>query len=157
MGDSMKLEYGDMWQIFNITDFFIFTGNSVITRYGRLVMGAGIALEVKEKIKGIDSVLGKKIAKNREYNFIYVSPKETSIYNTNIGVFQVKYHFKYKAELNLVKRATKKLSEVALAFPDKRFDMNFPAIGYGGLKINEIMPIIKLLPNNVHIWRKDKI
>ncbi len=45
----MKLAQGDMWSVYDQADLFLVTTNGVVTRYGKLVMGAGIARQTKER------------------------------------------------------------------------------------------------------------
>jgi len=45
------------------------------------------------------------------------------------------------------------LAEWAIAHPDCRIDLNFPGIGNGRLSPDQVLPLIKQLPDNVHVWR----
>jgi|AACY02.17.fsa_nt_gi hypothetical protein len=46
----MQIQHGNMWDAWSEADFWLFTGNGKLTRHhGELVMGAGIAKQVKEK------------------------------------------------------------------------------------------------------------
>lgn len=46
-----------------------------------------------------------------------------------------------------------KLTHIAAQKPNVTFHMNFPGIGYGGLTLNSILPIVDKLPNNVILYK----
>jgi hypothetical protein len=141
---------GDMWDVFKKVDYFLFTGNNVIRKDGSLVMGAGIALEVKTRIPKIDNHFGRHIkAHSDDVGFygLILSP----VYK--IGVFQTKNHFKDKASLSLIERSSEALRVQAL-ISNKTFALAFPGIGYGGRSIEEVLPIVSKLPDNVQIWTR---
>jgi len=70
-----------------------------------------------------------------------------------LGIFQVKYHFAAKATVTLISASTIMLRDWAKAHSDIRIDLNFPGIGYGGLSVGAVEPFVKMLPDNVHVWR----
>jgi len=148
----MILEKGDMWSIFEKTDFFFFTANSFLNIRNELVMGRGMALEVKKKFPKVPSGFRGQIEHLGYYGLAIAL---IGLPSTSIGAFQVKYHFKNKAELALIHQSTGKLERYAsIEFPECRFDLNFPGIGYGGLKYKDVLPIIQKLPDNVHVWTR---
>jgi len=148
-------ESGNMWSIFKETNFFIFTGNSYLKTNGALVMGRGLALEVRTRIPGIDLKLGKLIHEHidpdtKKYGFLTNHILEAK---KMIGIFQVKTHYQFDASLDLIKYSAEMLLAFALLLPDKRFDMNFPGIGYGRLKRQDVLKVIKpILPDNIRVW-----
>lgn len=149
----MILHKGNMWDVYETSNYFIFTGNSSVTMRHTLVMGRGMASQVRDKIKLSAKSFGLLILYNSDnnlskYGLLFLN----KLAQKTLGVFQVKYHYKDKAKLSLIKFSTKKLTKFANEHKTKRFDMNFPGIGYGGLKRKNVLPIIKKLPDNVHIW-----
>ena len=44
---------GDMWRVFDEVDYFVITTNAIIKRNGAVVMGAGIAKQMRDKYPGI--------------------------------------------------------------------------------------------------------
>ena len=140
----MKHETGNMWDCWDTTDHFIFTGNSYIKANGALVMGRGIAKEVRDRFPGIDIKIGSAIDNHLS--------KYGVILGSKVGVFQVKYHFKDEAKIHLIANSTRKLIAKASEKPQERFDMNYPGIGYGKLHRELVEPLLEDLPNNVHVW-----
>ena len=137
----------------HLIDIFLFTGNSYINKKGELVMGRGAALEVKKHYPNIPKILGDKIKEIGKRHPVFRENYGLIILNSGIGVFQVKYHYKDSADLNLINYSAKILSEFAKLKEDKIFHMNFPGIGYGQLDEKDVLPIIEQLPNNVRIYK----
>lgn len=127
-------------------DVFLFTANSIVKSNGELVMGAGIAKSVRDSYKGIAKKFGSEIKKYRgiPYGIVWVD---------NIGAFQTKIHYQDKSDLGVVELATAELLRLALANPTLTFHLNYPAINHGRLTIEEIQPIIDVLPDNVLIYK----
>ena len=148
---QMRIHQGNIWDIYPHTDLFLFTSNGVVNN-GKLVMGAGIAKQVRDRFKGIDAAIGKTILSggynlNNPYGLL-LSPNKGKV-----GLFQTKLHWKDESPLWLVEKSTKMLIEWANNNPNKRIDMTYPAIANGGRTVDEIYPIIQHLPDNVNVWR----
>ena len=146
----MILLTGNMWDEFHDADYFIFTGNAFVKNNGALVMGRGIAKQVRDTFRGIDVRLGTAITaaklQGASGNFY------GTIVGKKIGVFQVKYHWSDKADLGLIAKSAEMLLEIANNHPSKTFHMNFPGIGNGHLKYEDVLPLLEFLPDNVFIW-----
>lgn len=140
---------GDMWSSLKDADYFLVTTNSFVKNNGDLVMGAGIAKQMRDKVPGIAARFGTAIkAAGPRYGVILL-PKQGSLV---AGAFQVKNFWGDPAELGLIRFSTEKLTVLANAEPNKRFDLNFPGIGNGKLDYVDVFPIVNTLPDNVHIW-----
>ena len=128
-------------------DVLIFTGNSYIKQDGALVMGRGAAKEVKTLFPEVQYKLGKKIPHLGKYLYL-----EIPVNSKNIGILQVKYHFKDTANLNLVKESIQAFSNQL--DPNKIYKMNFPAIGNGKMYKykNLILSYLNRLPDNVFVY-----
>ena len=134
----------------------IVTTNGVITRsngVARLVMGLGAALEAKKRYVGIDILAAEWITE-------YITPRPDGTYHYHplfiqpykIGLFQVKYHYRERADLSLIERSSKYLAWFADLVPTVQFALNYPGIGAGDRTKAEIEPIIAILPNNVTVF-----
>ena len=146
----MKIIEEDICKYINKQGHLVgFSGNSYINRRGELVMGRGLAHQIKQQIPKIAYRLGAKIKHLGKYLMV----KDD---NTNIFVFQVKYHYKSQADLELIKESLYQIKELAHKNPNTIIHINYPGIGFGKLKITEVEPIINQtgLPNNVWIHIK---
>lgn len=143
----MIIKQGNMWEKLGESDYIFFTGNSYITKDGRLVMGRGAAKQCLQLFPKIDIEFGKRIEHLEDYGLVVLDKTPTKI-----GVFQVKRKFKNVASLDLIFKSTLQLSGLAKTNPDKQFELNYPGIGYGKLEIRDVDPIIRILPDNVRIW-----
>ena len=138
---------GDMWSIFDLSDFFIVTTNSYIRRDGKIVMGRGIAKQLAERFPTIPHEFAKQTTHLGTYGLIIHLRDDT-----HLGAFQVKHHFADPATLSLIEYSTRHLTNLANRLPSNRFDINFPGIGNGRLKYDDVLPVIEQLPDNVHVW-----
>ena len=148
-----QFEFGNMWNAFHDTDAFCITTNSYIRNDGELVMGRGIAKQTKELFEDLPLALGNKVEERCGHLGTYgLLPSNRNDIDKFVA-FQVKSHFKNEADLGLISKSADRLSEIAMMYPNKRFDLNFPGIGNGGRSQSEVMPLIEGMPDNVHIWR----
>lgn len=137
---------GNMWNIFDKIDHFVITTNSVIKSNGAVVMGAGIAKQVRDRFPGIDVEIGKAIQEHKLREFY------GCIIGKKIGIFQVKYHYKHRALPELIHNSARMLAEHARANPDRTYALNYPGIGNGKLTVHDVEPHLRQLPANVQVW-----
>ncbi len=143
---------GDMLSARGECDFFIITTNSTVNKQTkRLVMGRGIARQIRDAYPGIDRKIGYRI---------YCEMPEDSegfyglLLGRKLGAFQVKRHYADKADLNLIQASAAMLERTAKDNPDRVFFLNYPGIGNGKLSRDQVQPLLERLPNNVVIWTK---
>ena len=149
----MTLEHGDIWSVFKKTGLFLFTANGDVNSREELVMGRGMALEVKDRCPGVALWFGMRSKANPGWCLLIYSPKPS--YGgpiQPIGAFRVKYHWYEPANLALIMKATTELVTHAPEYD--RIDLNFPGIGNGRLQRADVLPIVSALPDNVHIWER---
>lgn len=145
----MILKHGDIWTAYDQASLFLFTSNSIIKSDGSLIMGSGIAAQVRDKHKGIAKRFGSiMVNKGFKSGDIYGMLFDTK---TKIAAFQTKTHYSEKSPLELVQYSTDILTELASNI-DGEIHMTMPACGHGGRTEEEIFPIITKLPDNVFIW-----
>lgn len=155
----MILEKGNMWDVFGNTGLFYITTNPIVNANGEAVMGRGIALEAAKRFPTIRKDFAGKLA--------YLRREEPFRYTGYIGsydgqamcYFMVKNHWKAQARLDLIDLSCRSLiaDNMGRGIPggymyENRIDLNFPGIGNGGLKREDVLPILQQLPDNVHVW-----
>jgi len=86
---------GDMLQA---PGYIIVTTNSFLTSEKKLVMGAGVARDLKIKVPGIDLAFGKLI-----HTFCKHLGRYGLIFHNRYGAFQVRYRFNDKARADLIR------------------------------------------------------
>ena len=155
----------ELWKNPGFPGLIVITGNGTIGRNGKLIMGRGAAKQAKDRIKGIDRECGA-IARAyvplatstgySQYGFMIV--REPTDEKIGFGVFQVKWHYAENACLDMIERSAKLLNKYALENPDTNIRMNFPGIGAGKLKFEEVEPIVvkELTAHNLTICTKGK-
>lgn len=154
----MILERGDMWSVFGKTDLFLITTNPIVRKDGAVVMGRGIAKEAATRFPDIPFEIGRQIESFRAHSNLY--PEKTfpnygvcGFYGEErqrIGFFMVKEHWRDMAKLDVIQRSTSLVRKFTQDFG--RVDLNFPGIGNGRLRREDVLPIIEQLPDNVHVW-----
>lgn len=75
-------------------------------------------------------------------------PKKDTV---GFGIFQVKVHFRQRAELELIYRSGELLKDYCYHNPDTQIRMNYPGIGCGHLPRAKVEPVLAYLPDNVTI------
>ena len=140
--------------LFREHGFKFITTNSYLTKDLRLVMGRGAALELKTISPGIDQIFGNIINRTCGHLGVYGLIK---IDHALCGAFQVKHHFRDKADLELIQFGVVLLTAEARNM-DQIVHLNYPGIGNGKLSKEEIRPLLNILPDNVHVWelKEDK-
>lgn len=139
----MILKQGDVLN--SNAEILLFTSNSVKNSKGELIMGKGNALAFKKQFPFLPLVIGDLI-KEELYGFIEVP-------NCGLGCFQTKIHWSNPSTVEIIKFSTEKL---LIWMDDNKYTdtiaMPFPGIGNGGLRKEEVTPIISSLPDNVSIY-----
>ena len=138
-------------EMFSAPGFIIVTTNSFLTSEVKVVMGRGAAWQLKRKIPGIEKTFGKMILDTCGH-----LGKYGLMFHGNYGAAQVKYHFKEMADLDLIEFSMIKLSLEAKKDQKTIFNINYPGIGNGRLKESEVKPALRMLPDNVHVWKKGR-
>lgn len=128
-------------------NIYMFTANSVIKQNQRLVMGAGCAKPVRDFYPDIDKLFGKKIEHMSRFGVKFVKYKEQFI-----GAFQTKYDWQEGSPLELVEYSTKYLKFIADNKPEYTFHLPCPAVSHGGCSVEEILPMLEILPDNVIVY-----
>ncbi len=143
---------GDMWSMYDDVDLFLLTTNSAIISKGSLVMGRGIARQARDRFPGLDAALGKRIKNvcgNQGQYGLLISPRWPK---AKLGAFQVKQHYSRPASLELIRQSTTALCAWCAEHPNAHIALNFPGIGNGRLRREDVLPIVMQLSGQVAIW-----
>ncbi len=143
---------GNMWSAYDNADLFVITTNAAIKRNGALVMGRGIARQARNRFPGLDAALGRRILSicgNQGLYGLIISPRWPE---ARLGAFQVKRHYSQLASLELIRHSTAALCAWCVEHPDASVHLNFPGIGNGRLRREDVLPIVAQLPDQVAIW-----
>ncbi len=114
-------------------------------------MGRGIAKQAKERFPTLPYDFGRLLALA---DTGYREPFPVSVIgkydNQAVGYFMVKDHWKAPASWGIIEEGVFHLLRMS---PDySRIDLNFPGIGNGKLKREDVLPLLEPLPDSVHIW-----
>lgn len=152
----MREARGDIWQLVGAREAVVVTINGDLTKEGRLVMGAGIALEAKQHVKGIDRVWGDQVARHGLQAFGLVPGHYLPRWD--IYALPTKHHWREKADPDLIVKSAKEL--VVMVNQELKMDefymrdhpdlqplypniwMPRPGCGYGGLRWEDVKPLL---------------
>jgi hypothetical protein len=142
-----------MWSLFDQVDLFLITTNSTLKKNGALVMGRGVARQARDRFPNLDLKLGEEIAGICGHLGTYhllISPRYPA---AKLGAFQVKHHFRQPASLDLIAGSVRALQQWCATHPNATVALNYPGIGNGNLKREQVQPLISQLPDTVQIWQ----
>jgi hypothetical protein len=143
----------------------VVTTNGFIRKDMTLVMGAGAARQMADRIPGFDFEAAEAILKWTRTVTGYAQPAGATAYGFMVirepnaervgsGIFQVKMHWRNEANLDLIRDSVRTLGLYAKAHPNVAVRMNYPGIGLGRLSRATVEPLLTPLPDNVTVvWR----
>lgn len=115
------------------------TTNGVVKRDGSLVMGAGAAKALAERFPELPRILGAQAAlTKRPYGVIVVE-----LEGFRVGAFQTKRDWRDPADPALITYSARLLKAYLMAHPDLRAHFPFPGVGLGGLREDQVLPILE--------------
>jgi hypothetical protein len=128
--------------IMNFSDAICVTTNGVIKQNGKNVMGAGCALDAKNKFKGIDLKLGNLIKQNG--NIVQIIME----YPKPIVAFPTKNNYWEKSDVNLIKQSLNQLITLTDKMKWKKVVLPRPGCNNGGLSwFGLIKPLLEQILN----------
>lgn len=128
-------------------NIYMFTANSTLRNNGKLVIGRGCAKSVRDIYDGIDKLFGDVIEHNSVFGVKFVQHNQQWI-----GAFQTKIDWQKDSPLDVVATSIAYLKRVAELRPEYTFHLPCPAISNGGKSVDEILPMLECLPDNVIIY-----
>lgn len=131
---------GDLWELAKAESApVVITTNSSVKKNGRAVMGAGCALEAKDRFADIDLVLGQMLARDGNH----VAILSLGVGSLCIVSFPTKYNWFDKSDLTLIKRSARELAGLMTDLSVPRVIMPRPGCGYGGLRWSVVKPVLE--------------
>ncbi len=162
-----QFAYGDMLapQTRAAADLTLITTNGCLDAAGRLVMGAGIARQARDRWPALAAFFGYLVSQRlpvtppeahfeqRGRTYQLYAPYYLLVYaDVGWGIFQVKQRFDARADLDLLHTSVTHLVAWCAAQPHARVHLNYPGIGCGGLAKAAVAPLLDALPPTVTVW-----
>lgn len=118
-------------------DLRLVTTNGHITPKGKVVMGRGCALELRDAAPGVDARLAKLVRRfgNRVFRIARIN-------GAVVASLPVKHHWREEADPDLIVRSVHQLVELANKFNYTRVVLPRPGCGNGRLSWKEVKPLI---------------
>lgn len=153
----MHLVKGDLWNETLTADLILFPGNSNVDRFGALVMGAGCALEAKERWPWLPKKIGADLRAQKKTSGEYLLwiPEEWDEPGARVGVLQTKKLWFVPSNLPLIARSLTRLQETLAARPEiTRVALAMPGVGCGGLRREDVLPLLLPLPDTCYVYER---
>lgn len=146
----MKEDYGDIWYLAEEYDAVVITTNGYVRKDGKAVMGRGIAKEATEKYPNIDRWLGYNLKKYGNRVFLLPRPWEQNG-TLPLFTFPVKPEYgpngemgwKAKADIELIAKSAHELVGMINGYHFHNIILPRPGCGNGGLKWEDVKPVIE--------------
>ncbi len=128
----MKEMTGDLWEV--EADCRGVTTNGVVLANGRLVMGAGVAYQARERFPGLDELLGGYVSRWGNRAFFVAKHKLLS--------FPTKNNWRDLSNLELIVRSAGQAVEIADKYGLRNIILPPPGCGNGGLEWRNVKKAI---------------
>lgn len=135
VGDVWSYHDAGHWIVITTNGTITYSGNGYVESLSECVMGAGVALQAKQRFPNLPSVLGQLVFVTG--NVVYKLPQY------RIYTFPVKTNWWMRADMRLIVRSCSQLSR--LAPEDELTYMVRPGCGVGRLAWRNVKPKIEHL------------
>ena len=153
----MKLIRGDVMSALGTVDILLVTGNSTINKSGKLCMGAGAAKALRDRFPDAADEAASLLlrASGSSYYAMWWPSRDREGREFTIGLFQTKHSWRSPSDLATIRASTWFLARQVTYQNRLTFALNFPGIGLGGLRREDVLGVISSLPDNVEIWEME--
>jgi hypothetical protein len=135
---------GNMWDI--PADAYCITTNGFVKKNGEAVMGAGCALEAKQRYEWLPLKLGKSISCYGNHVFEF---------GDGLVTFPVKHKWFEKADMLLIQKSAVQLMELVEGSGWKKVILPRPGCGNGRLKWDDVKAVLTpILDERIYIVSK---
>lgn len=130
---------GNIWD-FHPKNSIIITTNMVVKRNGHLVMGKGLALEMRKRYPEFPALVAHHHSKVKYW------------VHYNVFTFPTKYHWRGNSDINLIHKGLNELLTIVSLSKLSKFDKIYvPPLGCGNGNLdweNEVKPLMKQILND---------
>lgn len=130
----MLTKKGNLWNNTGPYDIICVTTNAVLNKVGRLVMGAGVALQACYNKPDLPQKLGDWV---KTHGNIPCLLKEEKILS-----FPTKHHWRDNSDLTLIKNSAILSQNISYANPELMFYLPPPGCGNGNLMWDDVAKVI---------------
>ena len=125
---TMRFGQGDIWDSLNEVDAICVTTNGIIKADGKLVMGAGIAKQARDRFPGIDFYAGGEVLRSGSHVRTIFQDRMTRIVS-----LPTKQHWRDPSPFWLVDRSLTELVVLVNKMGWETILLTRPGCGHGGL------------------------
>ncbi len=129
----MKYTYGNLWDFHSLGPVCI-TTNGIIKKDGTLVMGAGIALQAKQRFPDVPAKLADAVRKHGNHAFFLLKEIMFS--------FPTKHDWRDKTDIDLIAKSCRQLVDLTDRMAFKYVFLHKPGCANGQLDWAEVNAVI---------------
>jgi len=129
----MKYAHGNLWNFHTLGPVCI-TTNGIIKKDGELVMGAGIALQAKQRFPDVPGTLADLVNKHGNRAFYLSIP--------NLFSFPTKHDWKDKSDINLIAQSCHDVVDITNRVGFNQVYLPRPGCANGQLEWLEVFTVI---------------
>jgi hypothetical protein len=159
--ESMQLVRGDLWDAYGVADLVLFAANSQLDKNDCLVMGAGSALEAKQRFPHLPAEIGEWLIEEGEdgrefYLWVPGEQPRQRPRGTVVGAIQTKRFWRDPSDLALIDMSICYLWRFLDDRPEWRVAMPLLGCGpkTGQLRRENVLPLLACLPDSVHVYER---
>jgi len=139
---------GNLWDFWEKGEWIVITVNGTIKKDGSCVMGRGVAKEAALRFPKLPLELGKGLREHENISMVFGQYQ--------VITFPVKHNWWERADLELIKESAEILANLFPTKDNTKVYMVRPGCGNGGLKWEDVKPVIaELLGDNFIIVEKN--
>ena len=131
----MLLAKGDLWTI--PSRVILVTTNGCLDRKGRAVMGAGVALQCKNRYPKLPEMLGSRIADTGNHSYLFIGDEKIII------TFPTKHKWWEPSDIKLIERSAQEIEILVNRYQLTRIVGTAPGCGNGMLDWATVKPVIE--------------
>lgn len=137
----MKELRGNLWD-YTDDGAIVITTNGAINQKGECVMGRGVALQAKNRYPGFATLLGNQIKLAGNHVHYFDVPVPPHFRDDQIITFPVKHHWQEQADVALIAQSVMELVNRVDIFDIKHVYLPHPGCANGGLKWENVRPLL---------------
>jgi O-acetyl-ADP-ribose deacetylase (regulator of RNase III) len=128
----MREGVGDLWKY--PAHYRAFLTNGIVTKDGLLVMGAGVALQAKQRFPGLPAALGRLVKLHGNRPFVMEAECLIS--------FPTKHNWREKSDIELIRRSAVKVVGLVDRMRARSVAMPRPGCGLGNLDWDDVKKVL---------------
>jgi hypothetical protein len=156
----MPVIQDELWKHPGNPGMIVVSAHAALNEEGRLFLDYGAGKEAIRRIPEIEVQCGQEIEARSEagiYGFLPIRPPRPEDKVIGFGLFQTRVNWDEPADLELIRYSMDCLRAFAEQNNGLKIRMNFPGVTSGGLKVDQVAPLLIPLPSTVTVCHQGEV